>query len=364
MAVPTLSLLELSRATLARQMLLEREAADPLAALERLFGLQAQVARPPFVGLWTRLRDFRRNDLLELIEARRVVRASMMRATLHLVSAEDFRRFRPTLQPLLDGMLGYVKGFLPDIRMQETLQAARELLEERPRAFDEIRAALVERGLPGHERAMGMAARMLIPLVQVPSDARWGFDAKAPFTLAEQWIGSPLGEGAGLEEMVRRYLAAFGPASVADAGAWSGMKGLRPVFEGLRPELVTFRDPAGRELFDLPDAPRPPADTPAPVRFLPDFDNLVLAHDDRSRVVAKEHRGRIVSKNLLVLATFMVNGFVAGTWKTEVKRKSASLILHPFAPIAKSDLRALEAEGTALLRFVEEDATDYAFCVD
>lgn len=356
----TLTLAGLNRATLARQMLLGRSEASPLEAVERLFGLQAQVARPPFVGLWTRLAGFRRDDLARLARERAVVRATMMRATLHLVSARDFLRFRPVLQPRLDSMLVYVKDFLEPGQVEPVLRAARELLEERPRAFEEIRPALVERGLELHDRAMGLAVRMCLPLVQVPSDAAWGYDAKAPFALAEPWLGERLGAGEGIEEMVRRYLAAFGPASVADAGAWSGLKGLRPVFESLRGELVTFRDPAGRELFDLPDAPRPDAGVAAPVRFLPDFDNLVLAHDDRSRLVDREHRPRIVTKNLQVAATFLVDGRVAGTWKCEVKRKAATLSLQPFAKLSKRDLGALEQEGLGLLAFLEPEAREHA----
>jgi hypothetical protein len=157
-------------------------------------------------------------------------------------------------------------------------------------------------------------------------------------------------------ELVQRYLAAFGPASVQDAQAWSGLPRLKDVFEALRPELVTFRDERKRELFDLPDAPRPGSDVPAPIRFLPDFDNLVLAHDDRTRFIAPEHRSRIVTKNLLVRATFLVNGRVAGLWRVERRKATAILVLEPFAPLAKKTLAALEAEGDALLKFVEEDA--------
>ncbi len=155
---------------------------------------------------------------------------------------------------------------------------------------------------------------------------------------------------------MRRYLAAFGPASVTDAQNWSGIGGLRPTFEALRGELATFRDARGRELFDLPDAPRPDEETPAPVRFLPEYDNLVLGHDDRSRIVADEHRPRLVTKNLQIPATFLVDGFVAGTFRVERKKKTATLTLAPFGKLLKRDLRALEEEGDALLAFVEPEA--------
>lgn len=356
MPAPVLTRAELSRATLARQMLLERAEVSPLEAVERLAGMQAQVPRPPFIGLWTRLKDFRREDLSGLIHDRRLVRGTLMRGTLHLVTAQDYRRFRPVLQPVLDLLKTYFRDHLAEIQLEATLAAARTLLEERPRPFDEIRAALTAR-LPGHDRVLGGMVRIHLPLIQVPADTRWAYDAKAPFALHE----GELQTGTEPDELVRRYLAAFGPASVADASAWSGLKGLRPVFERLRGELAVFRDEAGRELFDLPEAPRPGGDLPAPVRYLPDFDNLVLAHDDRSRVMDREHRGRIVSKNLLVAATFLVDGYVAGTWRVEVKRKTATLVLQPFGTLRKKDLSALEREGMDLLRFVEEDAKEYAF---
>ena len=198
---------------------------------------------------------------------------------------------------------------------------------------------------------------MRLPLVQVPTaGARWGWDAKAPFALAETWLGAAPDAGDSTRELVRSYLAAFGPATPADATAWSGLRGLRETFDALRPELVTFRDERGRELFDLPDAPRPDPDVDAPARFLPEFDNLVLSHDDRTRVVAAEHRPRVVSRNLQVAATFLVDGFVAGTWKAERKRGAAVLTVQPFAPLAAPARRALEAEGLALLAFAEPDA--------
>jgi len=361
MASHVLTRAELSRATLARQMLLERADLPPLEAVERLAGMQAQVPRPPYVGLWTRLAGFRREQLTRLVNERRLVRGTLMRGTLHLVSAEDYLAFRPALQPVLDGYRSYVKDYLHEIRMEPTLRAARELLRERPRAFDEIRADLVASGITGHDRALGLIVRMCLPLVQLPSETRWGYDAKAPFALAEDWLGRPVDVEPRPEALVKRYLAAFGPASIADACAWSGLRGLKPVFDRLRGELVTFRDEHGRELFDLPDAPRPAGEVPAPARFLPEFDNLVLAHDDRGRVMDREHRSRIVSRNLLVAATFLVDGYVAGTWKVELKRKVATLRLQPFGTLRKKDLASLEKEALPLLRFLEEDARDYAF---
>jgi hypothetical protein len=190
----------------------------------------------------------------------------------------------------------------------------------------------------------------------VPTEDRWAFPSVASFTPAEGWVGKLSSDGSP-EALVLRYLAAFGPATAGDAQTWSGLPGLRPVLEGLRPRLHVFEDERGRELFDLPDAPRPDEDVPAPPRFLPEFDNLVLAHADRTRVLADEHRPLVVTKNLRVRATFLWDGFVRGTWEVERKKDVAILKLTPFGPLPKRASKELAAEGEGLLRFVEEGAT-------
>jgi Winged helix DNA-binding domain len=194
----------------------------------------------------------------------------------------------------------------------------------------------------------------------VPSEDRWGFPRVASFTPAEPWIGRPLPDVAVPEEIVVRHLAAFGPATATDVQSWSGLGGLRPVLDGMRDQLEVFTDERGRELFDLPDAPRPPADTPAPVRLLPEFDSLVLAHDDRSRVVADEHRSEVVTKNLRVRATFLVDGVVAGTWSIERKGRTSTLRLSPFAKLPRRVEKELAGEAERLLAFAEEDAATHA----
>ena len=354
----TLTVRQLNRALLARQMLLSREGATVSGAIERLAGLQAQLARPPFVGLWTRLEGFRRGDLLDSLHRREVVRVTAMRGTLHLMTAADYLGLRGTLQPMLSrGMRSILRERATALDIAVLEEEARAFFAGAPATFDALRDHLKAKFPEGDERAMAYAIRMHLPLVQVPADTAWGFPASADFALADAWLGTKVStEPAPAHELVRRYLAAFGPATPGDAQAWSGLQGLREVFESLRPELVTFRDARKRELFDLPEAPRPPEDTPAPVRFLPEFDNLVLAHDDRTRVIADEHRPKVVLKNLQVRATFLVDGFVAGTWKIERKKKVAILILEPFGKLTKQTVAALEKEGDALLRFVEEDA--------
>ena len=360
MATTVLSPRALNRATLARQMLLAREGVTPLAAIERVLGLQAQWPKPPFFGLWSRLEGFRREDLCQLVRERGAVRGTMMRGTLHLVSARDYLELRPVLQPLLTrGLQSVLKQRKVELDFADLLAAARPYLEDGPRTFEQVRDHLLGHFPQGDERAMGHAVRMLLPLVMEPTDADWGYPTVCRFALAEAWLGEPLRPEAGEEglgALVLRYLAAFGPATVADAQTWSGLQRLRPAFEALRPRLAAFRDERGRELFDLPEAPRPPADTAAPVRFLPEFDSVVLAHDDRSRVIADEHRPAVYRPGLRVLPTVLVDGAVAGTWKTERKKKVAALVVEPFKALPKVVREELAEEGERLLRFAEPDA--------
>jgi hypothetical protein len=360
-AAETLTTRRLNRATLARQMLLARERVTPEKAIERLAGMQAQVARPPYVGLWTRLEGFRRADLSRALEKRRVVRATFWRATLHLLSARDYLALRASIQPGLTRIMqGIVGARAQGIDLDGLVAEARGHLAKQPLTFDALRA-LLERRSPKADvlRALGYAVRLLLPLVQVPDPGSpWGFPAAADFTLADAWLGEPIDPAEHPRELVRRYLGAFGPATPADAQGFSGVQKLRPVFEEMRSELVTFTDERGRELFDLPKAPRPPEDTPAPARFLPDFDNLVLAHEDRTRVVADAHRPFLYTKNLLVPGSFLVDGAVAGTWKIERARRRATLTMRPFGRLSAAARRELDAEAQALLAFVEEDAED------
>ena len=360
MTPPVLTNAELNRATLARQLLLERSAAAVPAAIERLAGLQAQEPKHPFIGLWTRIAGFDRDDLRRALHAREVVRATLMRSTLHLMSAADYAALRMSMQPprsvALRGLGARAAGLDPD----EVLPAARQLLDGAPLAFDEIRARLQEQFPEVNDRALGYAVRTLLPLVMVPSeDARWGFERVARFALADEWLGAPPGDG-DPAALARRYLGAFGPASAADLQTWSGVGGMRTVLGGMRDELEVFADERGRELFDLPGAPRPDAGVPAPPRFLPEFDNLVLAHDDRSRVIADEHRALVTTKNLRVRATFLVDGSVAGTWTIDVKRKLATLRIAPFATLGTRVRAALAEEGEALVRFAEPEAAAHA----
>jgi hypothetical protein len=321
--------------------------------------MQAQVARPPFVGLWTRVENFQREELARLFARRKVVRGSFLRGTLHLASTKDYERLRAATQPAVDrAMRSILRDRLKTFDFDATVADARAFFTAEPRTFDELRDHFEAQKGKGDVRARAFAARCQLPLVQLPTDDDpWSFPAAARFALADEWLGRPLPLGdPDPRELVLRYLAAFGPATATDAQVWSGLSSLRATFDDLRAQLRVFRDERGRELFDLPKAPRPDADTDAPVRFLPEFDNLVLAHDDRSRVIADEHRPVLITKNLQIPGAFLVDGMVAGTWKIERKKRAATLVVVSFAALPKPAREALEAEGERLVRFVEPDA--------
>ena len=352
-----LTLAELNRATLARQMLLAREKTTALRAVERLVGLQAQLARPPFLGLWSRVAGFRAEDLARLVHDRKVVRATLMRCTLHLMSTRDYLALRPALQPVMrEAMEGVLKDRVKGIDVDAVVKAARASLDAEPRTFEALRAVLGKAWPAKDERALGYTVRTHLPLVQVPTETRWGWPGASTFAVAESWIGDRLAASADPQELVLRYLGGFGPATVRDAQTWSGLRALGDAFDALRPRLRVFHDERGRELFDLPKAPRPPAATPAPVRFLPDYDNLMLGHADRTRIVSEDHRKRLLTKNLRVPATFLVEGFICGAWTIERARTAAALVLKPFEDLGKKARAELEKEGAALLRFAEPDA--------
>ena len=359
MADRILKLRELNRATLSRQMLLERDTATVPAAIERLIGLQAQLASAPYVGLWTRLRDFKREDLAREIENRKVVKATMMRATLHLCTADDYLRFRTALQPLLIDASGAIaKRRGGDFDVDKVLKAARKFIGEKPRTFAEI-SDMVTKLIPEADvGAMRYTVRTHIPLAQVPITTGWSYSNKPEFTLAESWIGRPISPKDNLKELVLRYLAAFGPASVTDAQTWLGLK-LKEMFEKLKPELQVYRGEGRLELFDLPGLKLPAEDVPAPVRFLPEYDNLLLSHSNRTRVIADEYRSKVYLPGLRVAATILVDGFVRGSWKIEKTKSTATLVIEPFDKLTKKDRAEMIEEGERLVRFVEANSKSF-----
>ena len=366
MTPPALTDVELNRATLARQMLLERvEGVRVPQAVERLAGMQAQEPKHPFIGLWTRLEDFQSEALLSALRERDVVRATLMRSTLHLLCAADYAALRMALQPPMSVAMRVLGARAKGLDPEQVIPAARRLLKGSPLTFDEIRARLQQQFPDVNDRALGYAVRTLLPLVMVPAeDARWGFGRVARFALADEWLTEPLAREGAEQALARRYLEAFGPASAKDVQAWSGVGGMKAVLDGMRDELVVFTGERGRrELFDLPDAPRPGAGVAAPPRLLPEFDNLVLAWDDRSRVIADEHRPLVTTKNLRVKATFLVDGVVAGTWTMAVKRRAATLTLQPFATVPRGAAQELQAEAHRLAALIEPHAQDHEVAI-
>ena len=350
-----LSLRALNRALLARQTLLKRERMSAAKALEHLVGLQAQSPTPPYFGLWTRLEGFRAEELSELIEKRKAVRMSLMRSTIHLVTAKDALALRPVLQSVQETL--FFRGSrhgpaLAGLDVGEVVEAGRALIEEKPLTFTALGKLLQERWPDRPADSLGYAIRNHLAMVQVPPRGLWGKSGPPAHTTVEAWLGRSIADVTPPDAMLLRYLRVFGPASVRDAQAWSGLPRLADAFERLRPRLLTFRDERGTELFDLKNAPRPDANIDVPVRFLPEYDNVLLSHADRRRIVSDEDRKRVFFGGGGVLtSTILVDGFVHGRWKVARRGKNVTLVISPYRPLTKKDGSALTAEGKRLLAF-------------
>ncbi|GGR97245.1 hypothetical protein GCM10010252_39880 [Streptomyces aureoverticillatus] len=374
----TLTLRALNRATLARQLLLGRAEMSAEAALTHLVGLQAQNVKPPYYALAARLAGFDPGELSGLMSERAAVRAVTMRSTVHTLTAGDMLTLRPLTQPAIDRELRAFRGGLAGVDLDRLTALARAYVEEEPRTPAQLRAELLRHWPDADPQSLGIAARARLPLVQVTPRGLWRRSGQVALTTAEHWLGRPFAaaptpEAPGaLDDTVLRYLAAFGPASVKDMQTWAGLTRLRDAFERLRPRLRTFRDERGVELFDLPDAPpssrlrsnrgyplRPDPDTPAPPRFLPEYDNLLLSHADRTRIVPDAYKSRTWKVNQ-PFCVFLVDGFLAGVWRLEESKDGAArLTVEPFGTLTKArrDEVAAEAERTA--RLLAADAVSY-----
>ncbi|MEV4318943.1 winged helix DNA-binding domain-containing protein [Actinocrispum sp. NPDC049592] len=349
---PKISLKALNRATLDRQLLLERSTMSPLAAVEHLVGLQAQTTSTWYHGLWSRLVGFDPRELSDLLARREVVRMALMRSTIHLVSARDALFLRPLVQIVSERGTASIFGKnLKGLDLDEVLKHGRELLDQEPMVFSELGRRMAERW-DRDPASLAQAVRAHVPLVQIPPRGLWGGSGLAKHSTVETWLGKAVDENPSVEDMVLRYLKAFGPASVRDAQTWSGLTRLNEVFDRLRPQLVTFADENGRELFDLPGSPRPDEETPAPPRFLYDFDNLLLSHDDRSRVVTEPARLFNRPVNGLLAKLFLVDGFTAGQWTIEQDKDTAVLNLKPYRKLTRKEIAALTKEAKPLFDFV------------
>ncbi|MFI1364487.1 winged helix DNA-binding domain-containing protein [Streptomyces griseochromogenes] len=340
---PLLDTRALNRATLARQLLLRRSPLGAADALRHLLGLQAQNVKPPYHALAARLDGFAPERLSRLMADREAVRIVTLRSTLHTHTAEDCLTLRPFVQPARDRELSAFRKGLDGVDLDRLAALARELVEAEPRTMAQLRAALGAEWPHADPRSLAVAARCRLPLVQVTPRGLWGRSGQVALTTAEHWLGRPAAPAPAPDAVVLRYLAAFGPASVKDMQTWAGLTRLRDAFERLRPRLLTFRDTSGTELFDLPEAPRPDPATPAPPRFLPEFDNLLLGHADRTRVVPPEHRGRTWQGNQ-AHRTFLVDGFLAGLWKQD----GDTLVIEPFGKLTKAQREDVTAEGARM----------------
>ncbi|HTI30245.1 MAG TPA: winged helix DNA-binding domain-containing protein [Methylomirabilota bacterium] len=360
MALEHLSNRQLNRATLARQMLLERVAMTPYDAVRDLVGLQAQTPQSWYLSLWSRLADFDPVATGRLLEERRLVRIPVMRSTIHLVTDDDALLLRSFTQPSIDRSLrGAWAQRLEGIDFAALVDEARTFVGEAPRTPADLLAHLDARW-PGRDRqTMTNAVRALVPLVQVPPRGVWRRSGAVKLAALQGWIGRAMPATVDPEPVVLRYLAAFGPASVMDAQAWSGVTRLGEVFERLRPRLVTFRDDAGRELFDLPHAPRPDPDIPAPVRFLADFDNVLLSHADRSRFIGEVERKLFTYVDGPYPGMVMLDGLAVGQWHLRREGVAVTAVVRLVRPLSGSEEAAVRSEADAMLRFSVPDADEY-----
>lgn len=368
-ALPVLTSDELNRATLARQLLLSRSALDPVAAAGAIGGLQAQEPASPYVALWSRLEAFDGDALSAAFADRRLVKGGLMRATLHAVPADDYLRMRPAVDAVFSVSSRLMRGVRPDARRLAALRADVERMAATPQLASDLRDAIAARAEVADEAerdALWWWVRRTTPFLQAPTGGPWSFGRRPALVAPQAWLGRPLGAAEpGTVHLVRRYLGALGPATVADAASWSRLPvaALRPAIEALDAagELWHGRDARSAVLLDLVGAPRPAADVEAPPRLLPMWDGLLLGHADRTRVIDPAHRAAIVAGNGDTYPTFLVDGRVAGLWWTRPTATGPEIELEPFGRLRASDRAALESEGAALAGFLaDREPTAYA----
>lgn len=347
MAERVLSTRELNRALLARQLLLERSKLPLIRALERVAGLQSQYAPSAYVGLSSRLHGFRRETLTKALEERRAVQATLMRVTIYIVSARDYPLFAAAIRKgRREWWLRVQRHQLEGLDMETVAGRLREHLADGPRRYAELTGMLEAEGFPS---VASSGAGLWVDTVRVPPSGTWERRRADLYTLADDWLGpSNATEAEGLEHLVRRYLGSFGPASLNDLAGWAGLgvTVLRPVVERLR--LRRFRDEKGVLLLDLPRAPLPGSDAPAPVRFLPTWDATLLVHARRTQVLPEQHRPLVFdTKTPHSVSTFLVDGAVAGVWRYERGR----IRVEPFERLPRAVRRELEDEADLLAAF-------------
>lgn len=349
-----LSTRALNRALLARQMLLNRVDIPVIDAIERLVGIQAQDPMAPYFGLWNRLKEFGQEDLSNLILDKKVVRLALMRSTIHLVSSQDGMSLRPLVQSVQESVLKNSFGkYLNGVDTCAIAEAGRALVETKPLTFSELGKLLGNQWPNVDSAALAAVVRTIIPLVQLPPRGIWGKSGKAVHTSAEVWLGALPFSKLTTEDMILRYLAAFGPATIKDIQVWSGRTRLIENVEHLLPQLIIFHDEEGNELFDIPNAPRPEENIPSPPRFLGGFDNMLLSYANRKRIMDESYRNKVFTKNGIIRPTILIDGCVSGIWKYVKEKGIVRLIIELFKKVSDEELNALKEEGTRLLEFIE-----------
>jgi hypothetical protein len=345
---PPLSDRTLNRTLLERQLLLEHARTGVADAVGHLLGIQSQTPASPYPGLWTRLPGFDFAEPGELLTGRQLVRLVLMRSTVHLVTAADALLLRHWLGPMLERTFSgsqWAAGAAPAER-KAVVDDACGLLREQPRTPAQLRTAFADRFPEADPASLVNALRSWVPLAQLPPRGVWGAGGQPVYGLLEDWLGAPL-SAPDPQDLVRRYLAAFGPASPADMQKWSGMTGLKAVFAGM--DLLAYQAADGRTLYDLPGAHLADPDLPVAARFVADFDNLVLSHADRTRIVPEAFRTRVMTVNGIVRGSILVDGFVAGTWRFDRAKGAAAVAVTPFVPLPVADRDALTRDGLRLL---------------
>ncbi|GHH52487.1 winged helix DNA-binding domain-containing protein [Lentzea cavernae] len=353
----------LNRALLSRQYLLRRLDLPEREVVEHLVGMHAQIPVGPYIGLWSRLAGYRPDRLSTMVTNRELVRTALMRSTIHLVTPDDCMTLRPLVQQVLDRDLytnsshaAVVKG----LDLDEVVAAGLALLDEQPRTPADLGRALHERWPDRKPDTLAYAVRNLSALVQIPPRGTWGGTSRTIHASATTWLDRPVDPAPSVETMIRRYLAAFGPASVNDVQAWCGLTKLNEVVGRIRSSLRVYLDDNGKELFDVPEGELPDADAPAPPRYLPEFDNVLLSHANRERIIpdglsfaewCRRYGLMMTVRGGVLRGNLLIGGLLNGIWRIDKEKKSYTLVVEPFTKVSKKDLTALEKDGHALLEF-------------
>jgi hypothetical protein len=348
----------LNRALLERQGLLRRTRTPVATMIERLVAMQAQNPLDPYVALWSRIEGFQADELSRAITSKKAVRMALLRATVHLATARDALALRSVVQPVLERNFRSSSPFgrqLAGVDLDALLAAGRALVEERPLSNAELGPLLQKRWRDREKESLAQGVRILLPMVQVPPRGIWGQGGLARHTTIQKWLGQEIPAPAP-DAFVLRYLAAFGPATPADVRTWSGLAGAREILERLRPRLRVFADERGGELFDVRDGPLPEPETPVPVRFLPEYDNVLLSHADRGRMIDAELRKTLTYGEGAHFGTVLIDGYARATWNTKRTRHAAVLRVTLNTPLSRSERAAVADEGARLLAFTDAGA--------